>query len=244
MTAPTKVQVAQNALLSVLTEEDRMRLQPHLVALDMPAHGVLCHAGQDVVDTWFPCGDALAAFCISGAEGRAVDVGFVGREGAVGGIVSNGHVPSYSTVTVRIPGFFLRVKTSALEQAKLDSLSLRHWFSRYSDCLLAQVFQTSACNALHTIRQRVAKHILAGLARTGESEFRMTQEQLAEMLGVGRTFISRVLGWMRQEGIIDTRRGFLIIRNLPALKSMSCDCSRAIDDHFDKVLHGIYPLPA
>lgn len=244
MTAPTKPQVAQNALLSVLSDDDRARLMPHMLALDMPAHAVLCHAGEDVVDTWFPCGDALAAFCIAGPEGRAVDVGFVGREGAIGGIVSNGLVPSYSTVTVRIPGLFLRIKTSALEQAKLDSLGVRHWFSRYSDCLLAQVFQTSACNALHTIRQRVAKYILAGLARTGETEFHMTQEQLADMLGVGRTFISRVLGWMRQEGIIDTRRGFLVIRNLPALRAMSCDCTRAIEDHFDKVLHGIYPAPA
>lgn len=244
MTAPTKPQVAQNALLAVLNEEDRDRLQPHMLALDMPVHSVLCHCGEDVVDTWFPCGDALAAFCISGTEGHAVDVGFVGREGAVGGIVSNGHVPSYSTVVVRIPGLFLRIKTTALEQAKLDSLNLRHWFSRYSDCLLAQVFQNSACNALHTIRQRVAKYILAGLARTGETEFRMTQEQLADMLGVGRTFISRVLGWMRQEGIIETRRGFLIIRNLPALRAMSCDCTRSIEDHFDKVLHGIYPAPA
>ncbi len=244
MTAPTKTQMAQNALLSVLNETDRTRLQPHMLAVDMEAHGVLCHSGQDVVDTWFPCADALAAFCISGREGHAVDVGFVGREGAIGGIVSNGHIPSYSTVVVRIPGLFLRIKTTALEQAKLDSLSLRHWLSRYSDCLLAQVFQTSACNALHTIQQRVAKHILSGLARTGESELRMTQDQLADMLGVGRTFVSRVLGGMRKDGVIDTRRGYLVIRNLPALKAMSCSCNAAIEDHFDTVLHGIYPMPA
>lgn len=243
MTSPTPQQMMQNALLSVLRDEDRQRLQPHMLALDLPAHTVLIHAGQDVTDTWFPCGNALAAFCIAAPEGQGVDVAFVGREGAIGGIVSNGHVPSYSTAVVRLGGPFLRIKTSALEQAKLDSISLRHWFSRYADCLLAQVFQTSACNAMHTIRQRVAKMILAGLERNAEPEFRMTQDQLADMLGVGRTFVSRVLSSLRHEGIIETGRGVLVIKDLQRLRSLSCTCTMAIEDHFDKVLHGIYPPP-
>lgn len=244
MTMPTPQQMAQNALLSVLREEDRQRLQPHMLALELPAHATLVHAGQNVVDTWFPCGGALAAFCIAGPEGQGVDVAFVGREGAIGGIVSNGDVPAYASAVVRIGGPFLRIKTSALEQTKLESIGLRHWFSRYADCLLAQVFQTSACNAMHTIRQRVAKMILAGLARNGETEFRMTQDQLADMLGVGRTFISRVLGSLRQDGIVETGRGVLIIKDLQALRALSCPCTMAIEDHFDKVLHGIYPPPA
>jgi CRP-like cAMP-binding protein len=233
----------QNALLSVLRDDDRQRLQPHMLLLDLPVHTVLTHAGQDVVDTWFPCGGALAAFCIAGPEGQGVDVAFVGREGAIGGIVSNGNVPAYATAVVRLAGTFLRIKTSALEQAKLDSIGLRHWFARYSDCLLAQVFQTSACNAVHTIRQRVAKMILAGLERNNGTEFRMTQDQLADMLGVGRTFVSRVLGALRQEGIIETGRGMLVIKDLQALRQLSCHCTIAIEDHFDKVLHGIYPPP-
>lgn len=243
MPAPTKAQLAQNALLSVLQEEDRARLEPHMLALETEADDVLIRAGEDVQDTWFPCGGALAAFCLSDEGGDGIDVGYVGREGAIGGIVSNGHVPAYSTTVVRIPGLFLRIKTSALEQLKLESLSLRHWFARYSDCLLAQVFQTSACNATHTIRQRVAKLILAGLARTGESEFPMTQEQLANMLGVGRTFISRVIGDMRRDGIIASRRGTLVIKDEHALRALSCSCTTHIENHFDAVLHGIYPPP-
>jgi len=243
MTAAIKSQLMQNALLSVLMVADRERLEPHMLALDMPVDAVLVHAGQDVVNTWFPCGAAVAAFCVANPEGRSVDVGFVGREGAVGGIVSNGEVSAYATSIVRVPGLFLRVKTSVLEQLKLESLALRHWFSRYSDCLLAQVFQTSACNATHTIRQRVAKLILAGAARTGATELTMTQEQLADMLGVGRTFISRVVGGLRAEGMIETRRGCLVIRDEKALKAISCHCTAAIEDHFDKVLHGIYPPP-
>ncbi len=241
MTNPTKPQIAQNMLLSVLLEEDRGRLEPHMLALDMAAGDVLVRAGDDVSDTWFPCGGSLAAFCLHNVDGTSIDVGFVGREGAIGGIVSNGHVPAYTTSVVRMPGLFLRIKTSALEQMKMETLALRHWFARYSDCLLAQVFQTSACNATHTIRQRISKLVLAGQARTGDMVIPLTQEQLADMLGVGRTFISRVIGDMRRDGLIDWKRGNLIIRDMAALRSQSCGCTAAIEDHFDTVLHGIYP---
>ena len=244
MTIATRSQMSQNALLALLREEDRSRLDVHVHAIEMPAGGILQHAGEDVVDTWFPTASALAAFCITTEQGQSVDVGFIGREGALGGIVSNGHVPAYATAVVRAPGTFLRIKTTALEQAKIDSLVLRHWFSRYSDCLLAQIFQTAACNATHTIKQRIAKLILGSHARTGETAFPLTQEQLADMLGVGRTFISRVVGSMRAEGVIESRRGTMIIRDLPALRHESCHCAAAIEDHFDTVLHGIYPPPA
>jgi CRP-like cAMP-binding protein len=243
MTSATRSQFSENALLAVLHEDDHARLEPHMHALEMPKDSVLQRAGEDVIDTWFPCGPALAAFCITNSEGQSVDVGFIGREGALGGIVSNGHIPAYATATVRASGTFLRIKTTALEQAKVESLPLRHWFSRYSDCLLAQVFQTAACNATHTIKQRIAKLILGGHARTGETALPLTQEQLADMLGVGRTFVSRVIGTMRAEGIIESRRGTLIIRDLSALRSESCTCATAIEDHFDTVLHGIYPPP-
>lgn len=243
MTAATPSDLSQNALLSVLSNEDRQRLLPHMMMLDLPAESVLLHSGHEVIDTWFPCGAGMAAFCIRGSNGHSVDVAFVGREGAIGGIVSHGHIPAYSTAVVRVPGMFLRIKTSALEQAKIESIHLRHWFSRYSDCLLAQVFQTAACNATHTIRQRIAKLILAGMERTGGTEIPMTQEQLADMLGVGRTFVSRILGTLRKQGIVESRRGTLKIRDLHALRGESCRCTQAIQDHFDAVLHGIYPKP-
>jgi CRP-like cAMP-binding protein len=150
-------------------------------------------------------------------------------------------VPAYATAQVRFGGRFLRVKTSAIEQAKLESVAIRHWFSRYADCLLAQVFQTAACNATHTITQRVAKWLLASVARTQGAEIEMTQEQLAEVLGVGRTFVTRIVRNLRDDGIITTRRGMFVVKDAGALRASSCACSTAIEDHFDTVLHGIYP---
>lgn len=233
--------MAQNGLLAVLIDEDRERLRPQMLAFDMEAGEILHRAGDDVVDTWFPLAAASAAFCVQDVDGEAIDVAQIGREGAIGGVVSNGHLPAYSTAVVRFPGRFIRIKTTALEQAKLGSLPLRHWLARYSDCLMAQVFQTAVCNGKHTIRQRTAKLLLAGLERTGERDLPVTQDQLAEMMGVGRPFVSRVLGEMRQGGVIESRRGMLTIKDEKKLRSLSCGCTMLIENHFDKVLHGIYP---
>lgn len=242
MTTPNPLEMAQNSLLSVLVDEDRERLRPHMMILEMESGGILHHAGDNVVDTWFPLASTSAAFCVEDVNGEAMDVALIGREGAIGGIVSNGHLPAYSTAVVRFPGRLIRIKTSALEQVKVSSLPLRHWFSRYSDCLLAQVFQTAVCNGKHTIRQRTAKLMLAALARTGEHDLVVTQDQLANMLGVGRSFVTRVLGSLRQEGIIEQRRGVLRIKDEHRLRAVSCGCTILIENHFDKVLHGIYPL--
>jgi CRP-like cAMP-binding protein len=241
MTTPITEDLSRNALLATLNEHDRARLAPHMTVFDLKAGDILQHAGDDVVDTWFPCGSAMAAFSIAGNDDTmAVEVALVGREGAIGGIVSNGNVPAYATAQVRFSGRFLRIKTVALERAKLESISLRHWFSRYSDCLLAQIFQTAACNATHTIYQRSAKWLLAAASRTSRSEFEMTQEQLAEMLGVGRTFVTRVVGRLREEGVIATRRGIFTVTNEQRLRETACGCTATIENHFDTVMKGVY----
>lgn len=243
MTAPTEDDVAGNELIGKLTPQDRARLLPHLMVFDLEAGHVLHSAGEDVDETWFPCGGAMAAFCVSTNSGaNRVEVAVVGREGAVGGIVSNGRLPAYATAEVRCAGRFLRIKTVALELAKTESLTLRHWFSRYSDCLLAQVFQTAACNATHTIAQRTAKWLLAASARTGGYKFELTQEELAQMLGVGRTFVTSTLKALRDRHIISTRRGVIVIDDPVALRRTSCRCTTSIEEHFDAVLHGIYTV--
>jgi CRP-like cAMP-binding protein len=240
MVAATPQDLALNRLLAVLTDADRQRLTQHAFVFDLGRGDTLQQAGEEVVHTWFPCGAALACFFVTTEVGDAIEVAIVGREGAVGGIVSNGNVPAFATAQVRTGGRFVRIKTAALELAKLDSLHLRHWFARYSDCLLAQVFQTAACNARHPISQRASKWLLAAAERTEGMEFAMTQEEMASLLGVGRSFVNKTLGHLRREGIIETRRGRIIIRDEAALRANACDCAVAIENHFDRVLHGIY----
>ena len=119
----------------------------------------------------------------------------------------------------------MRLPIGKLELAKLKSPGLRDVFARYADCLLAQIFQSTACNAIHSIEQRTAKWIISAMDRTGSDVVPLTHEQLAGMLGVGRSYASRVIQTFKVEGILETRRGAIVVRNRAALDARSCQCN-------------------
>src|SRR5207247_1025972 len=157
----------------------------------------------------------LATFLVANEDGRDVETILVGREGAVGGIVSEGFLPAYTRICVKFGGPFARINVAKLEAAKQRSLSLRHVFARYADCMLAQIFQSTACNAIHSIEQRTAKWLLASMERTeGEDVVPLTHEQLATMLGVGRSYASRVIQTLKAEGVLESRRGSIMVSDL------------------------------
>ncbi|KIZ38941.1 Crp/Fnr family transcriptional regulator, partial [Rhodopseudomonas palustris] len=170
-----------------------------------------------------------------------VEIILVGREGAVGGIVSLGHLPAYSKIVVKFGGPFARLNLRDLERAKAQSPSLHQMFARYADCLLAQVFQATACNAIHSIEQRISKWILAAMERTESDIVPLTHDQLASMLGVGRSYASRVMQTFKAQGILESRRGSLVVRDREALLVRSCNCNESVKRHFDEVLRGVYP---
>src|SRR5438309_4286698 len=177
-------------------------------------------------------------------DGRDVETILVGREGAVGGIVSEGFLPAYTRICVKFGGPFARIHVSKLEAAKLRSPSLRNIFARYADCMLAQIFQATACNAIHSIEQRMAKWIISAMERAdGDNTVPLTHERFATLLGVGRSYTSRVIQTFKAEGILETRRGSILVKNADALRSRSCLCNEAVKNHFEEVLRGVYPDP-
>jgi hypothetical protein len=107
--------------------------------------------------------------------------------------------------------------------------------------MMAQVFQAVGCNAAHTIEQRTAKWLLAAMERTGAPTIPLTQEQLAAMLGVGRSYISRVIASFKSREILATRRGSLVVVDFDQLKGVACPCNESVRRHFDQVLRGVYP---
>src|SRR3979490_1555223 len=160
---------------------------------------------------------------VSTRDAREFEAILVGREGAVGGIVSQGYLPAYTRIVVKFGGPFARLHVGRLDAPKAKSATLRNVFSRYDDCMLAQIFQSTACNAIHSIEQRTAKWILSALERTGGSDVvPLTHEQLATMLGVGRSYASRVIQTFKAEGVLETRRGSILVRNREALRIRPC----------------------
>ena len=230
-----------NNLLSALRREDFDCLAPHLEFTARSSADLLYRPGDNVETVYFPCGPSLVSYLVPNDEGQEVETVLVGREGAVGGIVSLGHLPAYCQILVKYPGEFVKLKVSCLEAAKARSPSIRFMFARYADCLLAQIFQSTACNAIHSIERRTAKWILSAMDRTGDHRVPLTQEELAGMLGVGRSYTSRVLKSFRMEGILGTQRGALLVLDLDALRARSCSCNESVKSHFDIVLKGVYP---
>ncbi|MES2751863.1 MAG: Crp/Fnr family transcriptional regulator [Pseudomonadota bacterium] len=230
-----------NNLLRHFNAVDFALVEPFLETVDAKADDLLYNPGDDVETVHFPCGPSLISFLVTNEDGRDVETILVGREGAVGGIVSQGFLPAYTRITVKVAGPFARLRVSKLDAAKAQSPTLRYLFARYADCMLAQMFQSTACNAIHSIEQRTAKWILSARERIGDDLVPLTHEQLSTMLGVGRSYTSRVIQTFKAEGILETRRGAILIRNHDALSARSCLCNEAVKSHFDEVLRGVYP---
>jgi hypothetical protein len=230
-----------NNLLRRLIAPDYVLISDDLDDRTLEEDELLYNPGDQVEFVHFPCGPSLVSYLITSEDGRDIEATLVGREGAVGGIVSQGYLPAYSRIVVKFGGPFMRLPIGKLEVAKLKSPGLRDVFARYADCLLAQIFQSTACNAIHSIEQRTAKWIISAMDRTGSDVVPLTHEQLAGMLGVGRSYVSRVIQIFKVEGILETRRGAIVVRNRAALDAKACQCNDSVKTHFEEVLRGVYP---
>ena len=231
-----------NNLLRHLSTVDFALIAPFLVHEEARPNSLLYNPGDDVEIVHFPCGPSLASYLVANEDGRDVETILVGREGAVGGIVSLGYLPAYTRITVKFGGPFVRLPIGKLDAAKTTSVSLRNVFARYADCMLAQMFQSTACNAIHSIEQRTAKWIISAMERAdGDNIVPLTHEQLATLLGVGRSYASRVILAFKAEGILETRRGSIRVYDREALQQRACLCNETVKNHFEEVLRGVYP---
>ncbi|MBV8924670.1 MAG: Crp/Fnr family transcriptional regulator [Bradyrhizobium sp.] len=231
-----------NNLLRRLDRADFALIEPYLAQGQAGANDLLYNPGANVETVYFPCGPCLVSYIVPNEDGRDVETILVGREGAVGGIVSQGFLPAYTRICVKFAGPCARVPISRLETAKGKSASLRNIFARYADCMLAQIFQSTACNAVHSIEQRTAKWIVSAMERADGSDIvPLTHEQLATLLGVGRSYASRVMQTFKAEGVVETRRGAILVRDRDALQTRACLCNESVKNHFEEVLRGVYP---
>jgi CRP-like cAMP-binding protein len=227
---------AGNRLLATLGPADRALLEQSAEVIDVERGAALVRAGDQVTAAYFPAPGTLVSFVIDLADGRSVEVGTIGSEGAVGGIISGGHAPAFARAEVQLPGAALRVDLKALEAVKARSTAVRDIFCRYADALLAQIMQSVACNAAHPLEARLCRWLLTTHDRSGSDEFPLTQEYLAEMLGVQRTTVSGVARTLQAQGLISYKRGSVQIERRDLLEERSCDCYRAVERHFREVL--------
>jgi len=226
---------AGNRLLSTFSAEARALIEPFGTMVTLAEGDEVLRRGDDVEASLFPVGATMISMGVELSGGRSIEVASIGREGAVGGIVSCGHAPAFSRAEVLIGGSAFRVPMKVLEDAKQRSSFISNLFCRFSDYLLAQVMQSSACTAFHSIPERAARWLLHAQDRAGD-RIELTQEAFASLLGVQRTTVNAVIRELQGEGLITTGRGVLRVADRAGLKRRACECYRTLEDHFGAVI--------
>lgn len=226
---------AGNRLLSTFPPDLRQMLESQAQMVELGVGTRVLRRGVDVAHALFPFGTTMVSMVVDLEDGRSVEVASIGREGAVGGIVSCGNIPAFTRAEVIVAGPAAKVPMAAIEEAKGRSAHLRDLFCRYSDYLLAQIMQTVACNSFHPIEARAARWLLTAHDRGG-NRLELTQESLAGLLGVQRTTVNAVARELQDEGLITTRRGIIEVHDRAGLERRSCECYRRVERFFGDVV--------
>ena len=224
-----------NRLLSTFATDARVLVEPYGDVIDLDGGETVLRRGEDVDASLFPFGLTMVSMVVDLAGGKSIEVASIGREGAIGGIVSCGHAPAFSRAVVLVEGPALRVPMKAREDATSRAGVVATLFCRFSDYLLSQVMQSVACNAFHTIEQRAARWLLLAQDRAGD-RIELTQGAFAGLLGAQRTTVNAVIRTLQDEGLIATGRGVVRVIDRAGLKRRSCECYRALEDHFAAVI--------
>jgi CRP-like cAMP-binding protein len=226
---------AGNRLLTTFSREARALIEPFGTLVQLAPGEIVLQRGVHVASSLFPIGSTMISMVAELTGGRSVEVASIGREGAVGGIVSCGHAPAFSRAEVLVGGSAFRISMDALEDAKKRSPFIANLFCRYSDYLLAQVMESVACNTFHSISERAARWLLHVQDRAGD-RIELTQEAFAALLGVQRTTVNAVVQDLSAEGLIATGRGTVRVIDRAGLKRRACECYRRLQDHYDAVI--------
>lgn len=234
--APKPAPRLANRLLAAVAPRDLELIERHLEVVALPRGRVLFEPGDDVVTTHFPCHKTMVSLVIVTRDGREIEAATIGREGAAGGIVSGGHKPAFGRAVVQVPGAAFAIPTAILETVKVGSPAFGELFSRYADALLAQMMQSVACNALHSVEERCARWLLSTHDRAGDQIIHLTQESLAEMLGVQRTTVTAVIQSLEGRGVVRRHRGRVEIVDRRGLERAACECYAAVEAHFATML--------
>jgi CRP-like cAMP-binding protein len=224
-----------NQLLQALPAKDFAVLGSRLKALQMVREAVLVAAGAALDQIVFPHGGAVS-IVVNLAEGHAVQVAMVGREGVIGAFEAFGDGVSVADAIVLFPGNASVIELADFRAIAAQSPALRSLLIRHSQLLLAQAQQTAACNAAHTVEARLSRWLLRARDLHDGKTLPLTQELLARMIGVRRNAISIVAHALQQAGVIRYSRGQIEILDADALRQISCECRGAIRARQEQLL--------
>ena len=218
-----------NKLLSSLPRKQFDLLTPHLTTVSFDQGIVLIEAGEEFDHVYFPHSGMISLLAVL-RDGKAIETATVGREGVVGAMAGLGLYKSLVRVVVQLPLNVSKISASQFRKAAASSEAIRDLCINYNEVLLSQARVTAACNALHNIEARFCRWLLQTADRAASESLALTQEFLAEMLGVRRTSVTEVASKVQDTGAISYSRGVIKILDRPAIERMSCECYQTLLD--------------
>ena len=224
-----------NRLLAALPAEDYQRLASHLEFVELSLHQVLYEQGEPIEYVYFP-DRAIVSLVTVMEDGTTMEVSLVGQEGMVGIPAILGGYTTTTQAIVQVADRALRMSANALRTEFNRGGALQKLLLHYTQFLLAQVSQTAICNRLHPLEARFARWLLLVQDSIQSNELPLTQEFVAQMLGVRRSGITVAAGTLRQSGIIYYTRGRITVLNRQSLEATACECYRVIQKEYNVLL--------
>lgn len=225
----------KNLLLSMLPDEEYRSLLPHFELISTPLKFVVYERDRPIEHAYFPLSGAHSILAVM-EDGASVEVGTVGNEGFSTVDLLTGSDIATETTICQIPGESIRMPTAKFREAIAGDTALRRITLRYLQAYLSQISQSVACNRLHSIEQRFARWILMSHDRNPGNELQLTQEFIADMLGVYRPSVSLVARAYQQAGLIKYYRGKVTILDRAGLEDACCECYAVVRKHFERAI--------
>ncbi|HBO5034653.1 TPA: Crp/Fnr family transcriptional regulator [Pseudomonas aeruginosa] len=225
----------QNHLLAALTQEIQERLIPHLERVTLPLGKVLYESGDALRHVYFPT-DAIVSLLYVMEDGASAEISVVGNEGLIGVAVFMGGESTPSRAIVQSAGHAYRLPGQKLKDEFNRHGEMLQLMLRYTQALITQMAQTAVCNRHHSIDQQLCRWLLLSLDRLPSNQLSMTQELIANMLGVRREGVTEAAGKLQKLGVIKYSRGHITVLDRPQLEALCCECYAVVKHETDRLL--------
>lgn len=225
----------QNHILSALPAEERERLFPHLERVRLPLGTVLYEAGDMLRHMYFPT-DSIVSLLYVLENGSSAEICVVGNDGVVGVALFMGGETTTTRAIVQSAGTAYRLSGRRLKAEFERQGETMHILLRYTQALLTQMTQTAVCNRHHSVDQQLCRWLLLSLDRLPSNQLVMTQELIANMLGVRREGVTDAARKLQKLGVITYSRGLITVHDRPALELRSCECYSVVKKETDRLL--------
>jgi len=230
-----------NQLLAVLPEAEWARLAPHLVDVDMPLGQVIYESGGQLEHVYFPTTSIVSLLYVM-EDGASAEIAIVGKEGIVGIALFMGGETTPSRAIVQSAGHAYRLSARILKDEFSRGGPVQRLLLRYTQALITQMAQTAVCNRHHSIDQQLCRWLLLSIDRLSSNELKMTQELIANMLGVRRSGVTEAALKLQSAGLIRYSHGHIEVLDRPGLERHVCECYAVVKREFDRLLPDLKAL--